>query len=135
MKMRKIIGFIKKSKKAQKETGVVCQMNLPQYRIFFREGKSYYVTGEDSEARELPRSAGGWYYHPLEDDSEFQKILPEVQRKVDAEVKRIRQEQFGEAKYVMGLCHIEWGIKKQILKEQYGVEWLSVSDLNDICID
>ena len=60
-------------------------------------------------------------HDPFEDTREYELIKEEL----DALIKQ----EIGEGGY-MGYCHRYWGAKKRILKEKYGVEWSSPSELN-----
>ena len=60
-------------------------------------------------------------YDPVEDTLYFMQI--------EEEVNRLVKEKIGEGGY-MGYCFIYWGTKKQILKEKYGIDWRSPSELN-----
>lgn len=60
---------------------------------------------------------------PIEDDPKYKDILAAV----DQEIK----EQIGDSRQ-LGLCHLIWGMKKQILKERYGIDWQSPADLNPL---
>ncbi len=59
------------------------------------------------------------------DTKEFKAIENKVDIKVSEQMKK---EGF---KYpCLGGCHKFWEIKKQILKKDYGIDWLSPSELN-----
>ena len=61
------------------------------------------ATGEDVEAR-------------------IEAIEPELERKIE---ERLKGERIG-----IGFCHYYWGVKKQILHEDYGIDWKSPTELN-----
>lgn len=70
-------------------------------------------------------SNGYLYYDPIEDTPEFKLVADTADKLVDEE---LRDHVKG-----MGSCHMAWSIKKRILKEKYGIEWHSISELNPLC--
>lgn len=71
--------------------------------------------------REPKRSHSGLIYDPVEDTEEYLKI--------EDEVNKLAQERMGNIRGI-GSCYIFWRAKKQILKEKYGIDWKSPSELN-----
>ena len=68
------------------------------------------------------------HYDPIEDEERFQRIELDVERKLD--------EELGYDVPYMGFCHKYWHRKKQILKEEYGIDWKSPADMNPMmCFD
>lgn len=61
------------------------------------------------------------YYDPVEDTEEFKRIADEVDKKV----VEIVGPNLGD-----GYCHLFWAEKKQILKEEYGIDWKSPAEMN-----
>ena len=55
-------------------------------------------------------------------------LPPEIEKDVEAKVKA----QIGEGGY-MGYCHRFWACKKRILREEYGIEWRSLAEMNPGC--
>lgn len=84
----------------------------------------YHIEGQDGQWIEAP-SSGFFYHDPIEDCLEFKKIDSIVDQMVDKEL--------GNRKNLMGSCHCAWAIKKRILKEQYGIDWKSIAELNPLC--
>lgn len=104
-------------------------LNLPKFIIRFSDKDNpfipyYYTEGQDQEWTRLPFN-GFFYYDPIEDTPEYKNIIQTVNKMVDAEM--------GETSGRIGSCHKAWAIQKRILKELYGIEWHSVSDLNPQC--
>jgi hypothetical protein len=64
--------------------------------------------------------------NPIEQTSMYQAI----KHLVDDEVSEIVGKSSG-----LGFCHVIWSKKKSVLKEKYGMEWHSPSDLNDAHFD
>lgn len=60
-------------------------------------------------------------YDPIEDTEKFKKIADEVDKKV----VEIIGPNLGD-----GYCHVFWTTKKQILKEEYGIDWKSPAEMN-----
>ena len=70
--------------------------------------------------------------------SKEQPIPREIEKEVSARATKMAYEKLGipEGKQVMGLCHTIWACKKQILKDEHGIDWQSPDDLHpDWCID
>ena len=65
---------------------------------------------------------------PVEQTPQYKAVEEEVHRKVEQELKDI----IG----TMGACFLMWKLKKEILKNDYGIEWKSPGELNpDIRFD
>ena len=60
-------------------------------------------------------------HDPIEDTEEYKKISDEVDKKI--------KEKIGDEVY-MGYCHLYWATKKEILKNDYNIDWKSPSELN-----
>lgn len=70
----------------------------------------------------------GFKYDPIEDDPKFKSIIEAAEKEVEVELAN-------EPK-VMGYCHQYWETKKRILKEKYGIDWKSPSEMNpDVLFD
>ena len=66
---------------------------------------------------------------PVEYTDEYLKIELELERLIRKQIGENEKERFG-------FCHLYWGTKKKILKEQFGIEWQSPAELNpDINFD
>lgn len=51
-------------------------------------------------------------------------------------MERKLDEELGYDVPYMGFCHTYWYRKKQILKEEYGIDWKSPADMNPMmCFD
>ena len=60
-------------------------------------------------------------HDPIEDTPEYKAISEELEAKIRAEIGEKRG---------MGFCHLYWSTKRRILKEEYGIDWKSPSQLN-----
>ena len=60
-------------------------------------------------------------HDPIEDTPEFQAIKDELEAKIIAKIG----ENSG-----MGYCYLYWETKRDILKNDYGIEWSSPAVLN-----
>lgn len=70
-------------------------------------------------------------YDPIERDKRYRKIFHDV----DAEVDAMINAKYGEASFI-GRCHLEWHLKKEILKKKHNIDWKSPSEMNpDVCFD
>lgn len=63
-------------------------------------------------------------HRPQEKEQEVDKLI----RKAEREAKEILEKQG--IKGGMGYCHMVWGLKKEILKNKYGIDWKSPSEMN-----
>ena len=70
--------------------------------------------GMNAEIDDLEKLA---HNKALEESPEYQRILPEVTKEVDAQLEAV-----GLSKGI-GVCHLAWATQKQILKEKYGITW------------
>jgi hypothetical protein len=59
---------------------------------------------------------------PVEYTSKYLSILPELEKKIETELKDVR--------HGHGFCFHYWHTKQEILKRDYGIEWDSPSVLN-----
>ena len=99
--------------------------------FMYPEACERFITFENAEyqrhAKELickhgKRSRGGGLrYDPIEDSEEYLAIKDELEALIKAQI--------GEKKHI-GYCYMYWSAKRHILKEKYGIEWRSPSELN-----
>ena len=55
---------------------------------------------------------------------------------VENEVNRKVEEILKDAPRRLGFCHLYWSTKKRILKEEYGIDWLTPAECNpDVIYD
>ena len=91
----------------------------------FNMGLKFEAAATQSKIEELildvPRIRSGLKYDPVEDTERYLKI--------EDEVNNLVQERMGGFRGI-GSCHLFWSIKKEILKEKYGIEWKCPSELN-----
>lgn len=67
---------------------------------------------------------------PIEDDAKFKAIIENVDKIVD---KKLENHPWRNG---MGYCHAFWETKKQVLKEDYNINWRTPSEMNpDIMFD
>lgn len=79
------------------------------------------------EGKEQPKKLKKLNYDPIEDDEMYQRIELDVERKLNAEL--------GDARG-LGYCHRYWRVKKRKLKEEYGIEWKTPTEMNPlVCFD
>lgn len=62
------------------------------------------------------------YRDPIEFMPEFRENLALAENDANIELDDRRRG--------MGFCHLFWRTKKRILREKYGIDWLSPSDMN-----
>jgi hypothetical protein len=67
-------------------------------------------------------------FDPIEQDPDFAETFAQVERIVEAELKDVSRG--------IGFCHLYWETKKRVLKEQFGIDWKSPSEMNpDVLFD
>ena len=67
-------------------------------------------------------------HDPIEDDPQMAPLIKAAEKKAKIELRG--------TKVGMGWCHMFWGVKEQILQEEYGVEWFSPAEMNpNVCFD
>ena len=59
---------------------------------------------------------------PIETDPKYQKQIKKAEKKAESKCK--------DKKGKLGYCHAFWGAKKQILFDEFGIEWKSPAELN-----
>ena len=52
--------------------------------------------------------------------------ISKIEKEVEQKVEELLQD---EPRY-MGFCHLYWRTKKRILKEDYGIDWLTPAESN-----
>ncbi len=81
-------------------------------------------------AQQLQRGPGKtsrWLHDPIEDEEPTGSLIRRVRDRADAEV---------DPETGFGRCHAVWGRTKEILKQEYGIEWYSPAEMNpDIIFD
>ncbi len=60
---------------------------------------------------------------------EYKRISDEMEQEVERKLTTYLEEH-GLSNESMGCCYIYWHIKKQLLKEKYGIDWQSPAELN-----
>jgi Zn-dependent protease with chaperone function len=60
-------------------------------------------------------------YDPINDDPAFAWAIKEAGQRVDEELGPPLK---------MGSCHCRWRRKKEILKEEFGIDWYSTAEMN-----
>ena len=69
----------------------------------------------------------------MNQDQKLEEILNQVDMRVGKELAQMGLMEEREGKYhslTEGVCHTFWNKKKQILREEYGIDWRSPQDLN-----
>ena len=73
-----------------------------------------------------------YYDEQLEMYQEYQKLKESSQTEscMMFEVKFPTREDFERCSHMLGSCHWWWSAKKRLLKEKYGIDWLTPSECN-----
>ncbi len=67
----------------------------------------------------------------VENSEEYKQIEKELDERIRLQLKFM-----GYDENMMGICHIYWNLKKEILESEYGINWKSPEELNpDILFD
>ena len=61
-------------------------------------------------------------HDPQEDDPRLKKVIEAAEKEAE--------ENLADLPKGRGFCHKLWAEKKRILKEKYGIQWKSPSDMN-----
>ncbi len=69
----------------------------------------------------IRKGNSSFLFDPIEGDPDYAWAIKEAGFKAMEEIKR---------PYKMGYCHLFWRRKKQILKEQFGIDWYSPREMN-----
>ena len=64
---------------------------------------------------------------PIECTKRFRQIKAEVEKKVKAS---LAAEGMSAEPKSIGWCHYYWGVKQEILKKEYGIDWRSPDEMN-----
>lgn len=74
-------------------------------------------------------------FHPkpkFTNSEETLKKLALIEKEVDQKVEELLKDE----KRLLGFCHLFWSTKKRILKEEYGIDWLTPAECHpDIRFD
>ena len=74
------------------------------------------------------RETSSLRHDPQEEDPKLRKTFKAVDREVESILANHPRE--------IGFCHTFWDVKRGILKEKYGIDWKSPSEMNpDVCFD
>ena len=67
--------------------------------------------------------------HPALEATSYHEPVPLLPPEIEAAVEAKVKEQIGEGGY-LGYCHQFWGRKKEILREEYGIDWKTPAEMN-----
>ena len=70
----------------------------------------------------IGQSENTLFHDPIEDLPEMADVFAAVEPEIEAALE-------GKARG-LGYCHLHWRVKKRILRDNHGVDWLSPSDMN-----
>lgn len=85
------------------------------------ENAEYQLRALECLKKGKRKSPGGLKYDPVEDTPEYLAIKDELEALIEQKIGKRRH---------MGFCYIYWSTKRQLLKEKYGIDWRSPSELN-----
>lgn len=71
---------------------------------------------------------GNLYYDKVEKTLAYQKCVKQAE-----ELARQMADEKTNGFRGMGYCHIFWGCKKQVLKDNYNIDWRSPAEMNPYC--
>ncbi len=70
-----------------------------------------------------PRGESGLRHDPVEDDPRYAEVFA----RIDEEVKALVADDPRRGE--MGFCHVQWAVKKRLLREKYGIEWRTPDEM------
>lgn len=84
-------------------------------------------------------------HDPLEDDPDLQPIFEDVRLQARQEVDREHRQRMIELQNTLpkvadlfhsgrGRCHQQWFVMKRILREKYGIEWMTPVEMNPFIV-
>ena len=100
-------------KASKKERDLKFWIGLKDCKYFMDRGHTF------TEEREEFFKTGKGRLEPVEYTDEYLAIEPEMERLIRAET--------GEGGWT-GFCHTYGAVKKKVLKEHFGIDWLSIDD-------
>jgi hypothetical protein len=77
-----------------------------------------------------PRDEYGHLYDPIEDDPAVRPLLAEADREGQARLEEMRAKQGRPGKGGLGDVHFYWALKKEYLKDKYGIDWRTPAEMN-----
>ncbi|HEX9995799.1 MAG TPA: hypothetical protein VGB45_01540 [Abditibacterium sp.] len=86
--------------------------------LFFERLMTALITQLGDEAR-YP------LHDPIEDDPALKAIFAQAEQKAEKELESEKRQM-----RQMGFCHLHWGTLQRILREEFGVEWFTPSEMN-----
>ena len=69
-------------------------------------------------------------------DIKMQNLPREIEKEVEPRAREMARQKMGieKGKEPIGFCHTVWTCKKQILMEDYGIDWKTPEELNPGCL-
>jgi len=95
-----------------------------------REARAQRLAARIEQAEQTQTGGDGLHilHNPIEDDSQIAPLIKSAEKKAEKQIRA-----YG---IIMGRCHMLWAAKRQILQEEYGVEWFSPAEMNpNVCFD
>jgi hypothetical protein len=95
-----------------------------------RKCRQMLETATLAEYKEITGQHDGFFkMDPGENNPDLAAVLLRASLETDAELAKEKDDQ-------MGFCHLYWHTKKRILRERYGMEWQTPSEISpQIVID
>lgn len=94
-------------------------LEVPQFKIFFKNDIPYYITQNDPIEKKLPKSEG-CYYDPVKDTEAYKIVVEDV---IAIAVQRHKEhmiKHFG-SESILGDVHIYYAIEAHVLYDKYGI--------------
>jgi hypothetical protein len=77
-----------------------------------------------------PRDQFGFRYDPVEDDPALRPMFAEADREAKRQLEERRAKQGRPGKSALGDGRFYAGVKKQFLKDKYGIDWRTPAEMN-----
>ncbi|ABW27006.1 hypothetical protein AM1_1989 [Acaryochloris marina MBIC11017] len=113
---------------------------------FYLQNLSFEKRFKMIDALQVAHQSGTSELHdPLEDDPDLQPIFEDVRLQARQEVDREHRQRMIELQNTSpkaadlchpgrGLCHQQWLVMKRILREKYGIEWMTPAEMNPFIV-
>lgn len=77
-----------------------------------------------------PEDALAVKHDPIEDDPRLKPMIAEADREAARQLAEFRSKRDPPGTPRLGDCHLYWAVKKDFLREKYGIEWRTPGEMN-----
>jgi hypothetical protein len=95
-----------------------------------------WVIDDYGKSSGRPKNTSGLKYDPIEDDPAFGPMIGEANREAQRQLEERRVQEGRPGQSWLGDVHFFYAVKKQYLKDKYGIDWRTPAEMNPhIAID